>query len=81
MKDVLPRGYQAKVNFDAFLRADTKTRMEAYTIGKAVGAYTLPEIRALENRPDIPKSMLPQPEPMPETIPQNGGGDAVANRT
>ena len=70
MRDVLPRGYETKTNLDAFLRADTKGRMEAYQIGSKVGAYTLPEIRELEDRPDIPKSALPQPEPASNTIPQ-----------
>lgn len=80
MGDVTPRGYEVKVNFDAFLRADTKTRMEAYKIGSEVGAYILPEIRELEDRPAIPRSALPRPEPEPETIPQNGGTGAVARR-
>jgi hypothetical protein len=53
MRDVLPRGYEAKVNLDAFLRADTKGRMEAYAIGKPVGAYTEEEIRELEGRPSL----------------------------
>jgi len=70
MRDVLPRGYDVKVNFDGFLRADTKARMEAYAIGKPVGAYTLEEIRVLEDRPSIPESALP--EAAPQT---NGGGD------
>jgi hypothetical protein len=70
MRDVLPRGYEAKVNLDAFLRADTKARMESYQIGVPVGAYTLSEIRELEDRPDIPKSALPKPEPVQETLPQ-----------
>jgi HK97 family phage portal protein len=53
MRDVLPRGYMAKVNLDGFLRSDTMTRMQAYAIGLPVGAYTRPEIRALENKPDL----------------------------
>ena len=53
MRDVLPRGYKAKVKFDGFLRSDTKTRMETYAIGKTVGAYTDDEIRDLEDRPRL----------------------------
>lgn len=53
MNDVLPRGYEAKVNLDSFLRSDTKTRMEAYVLGKQVGAYTEDEIRELEDRPAL----------------------------
>lgn len=64
MRDVLPRGYEAKVNLDSFLRSDTLGRMNAYKIGKEVGAYTLPEIRELEDRPDIPEPPAPvQPAP------------------
>jgi hypothetical protein len=72
MRDVLPRGYEAKVNFDGFLRADTKTRMEAYQIGKAVGAYTHDEIRELEDRPATPEPKPPPapPVPMPAPAPQ-----------
>lgn len=53
MNDVLPRGYEAKVNLDSFLRSDTKTRMEAYALGKQTGAYTQDEIRELEDRPAL----------------------------
>jgi len=78
MRDVLPRGYEAKVNFDGFLRADTKARMESYAIGKPVGAYTTEEIRQLEDKPSLPESALPRPEPVP---PMEGVDDALAHRT
>ena len=54
MGDVTPRGYEVKVNLDAFLRADTLTRMNAYKIGEEVGAYTVAEVRELEDRPPLP---------------------------
>lgn len=53
---VTPRGQAVKFNLDAFLRADTKTRMETYKLGLEVGAYTRPEIRTLEDRPPISRS-------------------------
>lgn len=53
MRDVLPRGYVARIKFAGFLRADTKTRMEAYQIGLQVDAYTSEEIRELEDRPSL----------------------------
>jgi HK97 family phage prohead protease len=62
MRDVLPRGYQAKVKLDAFLRSDTKTRMETYKLGLEVGAYTTEEIRVAEDRPSLPPG---QPAPLP----------------
>lgn len=65
MGDVTPRGHEVKVNFDGFLRADTKTRMEAYEVGLRVGAYTVEEIRELEDRPALAPGDMPQPEPDP----------------
>lgn len=53
MRDVLPRGYFAKVKFDGFLRSTTTTRMDTYKVGKEVGAYTTEEIRELEDRPSL----------------------------
>jgi hypothetical protein len=79
MHDVLPRGYEAKVNLDSFLRADTLGRMNAYKVGKEVGAYTAEEIRDLEDRPPLtaaqraaatPPAMLPAAAPM--EVPTDG---------
>lgn len=70
MRDVLPRGYQAKVKLDAFLRSDTKTRMETYKIGLEVGAYTTEEIRVAEQRPALKPSSQPAPTPPPAEEPQ-----------
>jgi phage portal protein BeeE len=65
MRDVLPRGYKAKVNFDGFLRSDTKTRMETYQIGKEVGAYVDDEIRELEDRPSLTSAQKSEMQPQP----------------
>ncbi|HTE70321.1 MAG TPA: phage portal protein [Actinomycetes bacterium] len=73
MRDVLPRGYQAKVRLDAFLRSDTKTRMDTYKVGLEVGAYTTEEIRVAEDRPALARGQgpaaLPEPEPQPAEEP------------
>jgi hypothetical protein len=75
MRDVLPRGYEAKVNLDGFLRADTLGRMNAYKIGEEVGAYTEDEIRELEDRPPLTPSQkaarAPKMPPvaMPQEVP------------
>lgn len=53
MNDVLPRGHEAKVNLDGFLRATTVTRMRAHRLGLEVGAVTEDEIRELEDRPAL----------------------------
>jgi HK97 family phage portal protein len=66
MHDVVPRSYRAKVNLDGFLRADTKTRMETYKIGREVGAYSDDRIAELE---DIPTARQPQPVSPPTLVP------------
>jgi hypothetical protein len=59
MHDVTPRGYWAKTNMDAFLRADTKTRMETHKIAREINAITEEEMRELEDRPSLPKGISP----------------------
>jgi len=53
MRDVLPRGYQAKIKFEGFLRSDALTRMKTYQIGKPLGVYTDDELRDLEDKPRL----------------------------
>lgn len=62
MGDVTPRGYTARLNLDAFLRTDTKTRFETYEIGLRVGAITHEEIRALEDREPLDNPPAPHQE-------------------
>ena len=73
MNDVVPRGNVAKFNMDAFLRSDTKTRMDSYAVGKPLGAYTTEEIRELENRPSLTPAEQAAIEPQPEPVPAIGG--------
>lgn len=63
MRDVLPRGYEAKVNLDGFLRSDTLGRMNAYKVGEEVGAYTEDEVRELEDRPPLTPSQRAAKQP------------------
>jgi len=84
MNDVLPRGYEAKVNLDSFLRSDTKTRMEAYEVGAKVGAYTQDEIRDLEDRPPLTaaeKAAIAPKETPPSSPSSNGTRPAVGAST
>jgi hypothetical protein len=69
MNDVLPRGYEAKVNLDGFLRADTKTRYEAHKIALDSGFETVEEVRELEDRPNIRQNTA-VPTPVPSVLPQ-----------
>lgn len=52
------RGQYVKLNTAALLRADLAGRMNAYKIGASVGAYSLDEIRALEDRPPLTPEQL-----------------------
>ena len=73
MGDVTPRGWRAKVNLDAFLRADTKTRMETYKIGREVGAYNDERIAELE---DIPSARVPKVTSPPQLVAVPNEGEA-----
>jgi len=78
MRDVLPRGYKAKVKFSTFLRADTKTRMETYAIGLPVGAYVQDEIRELEDKPSITTATPSSPAPI---VPASADPERTEERT
>lgn len=65
-----PRGTTVKANLDAILRADTLTRYQAHAIGLDKEFLTVDEVRALENRPPLPKpENPPAPPPPPEGDP------------
>ena len=62
-----PHGTELKINLDALLRADTKSRMEAYKLALDMGVLTIDEIRALEDRPPISVANLTDMDPaLPE---------------
>lgn len=69
MTDVTPRGYTVRVNYDAFLRSDAKSRYEAYAAGKAVGALTDEDIARAEGKavpatPTAPAEAPAEPAPV-----------------
>ena len=49
----LPAGTMSRIAVDGLLRADIKTRFEAYAIGIDKGILTVDEVRAYENRPPL----------------------------
>ena len=57
---MLPRPQYVKLNVDALLRGDTKTRYESYAIGIDKGFLTVNESRAFEER-------APLADPPPST--------------
>jgi HK97 family phage prohead protease len=74
MPDVTPRGYTGRVNYDAFLRSDPKSRYEAYAAGKAVGVLTDEDIAAAEGKPGraleaAPADTTPAPALEENTVP------------
>ena len=76
MRDILPRGYRAKVRFDDFMRADTPTRMATYKAALEVGAYAEDEIREREDLPPLTQAQkaarkpAPQPAQQPQAAPE-----------
>lgn len=51
--DYLPRGQEAKFNYDSLLRADTFTRYQAHKLALDAGFLTIDEVRELEDLPPI----------------------------
>lgn len=50
----LDKGLRIRRNMDAALRGDTKSRSEHYKIMHDIGAYSVNDIMALEDRPEVP---------------------------
>ena len=46
--------FSVRADVDSLLRADIKTRMDAYSVGRQIGLYSINDIRALENLNPIP---------------------------
>ena len=65
-----PRGTTLKISTDATLRADTKTRYEAYAIAIQNGWLTVDEVREFEDRAPLPESATPEPAPPDITPPE-----------
>ena len=74
LTDSMPRPQYAKVNRNAILRADPKSRYEAYSVALGNRLMTVNEVRALEDQPlfgpefDVP-GIPPFPGEAPVTIP------------
>jgi HK97 family phage portal protein len=66
----LPRGTSLKLGLDALLRADTKTRYEAYGMALKDRWLTVDEVRELEDRPPLEEQpAIPQQLPaIPEQV-------------
>ena len=51
--EILPANYRPEFLVEGLLRADTKTRFEAYRLGLEAGFLTIDEVRERENLPEI----------------------------
>lgn len=70
MRDILPLGYETWIDFGGFLRADAKTRMETYKIGREVGAWADDdEVRAEEGKPALTAAQKAARKPAPAPAP------------
>lgn len=52
---MVPAAQYVRFNADSLMRADLKTRHEVYKLGRAIGLYSIDELRALEDRPPLPE--------------------------
>lgn len=84
LSDEEQEDYVIEFLYDALLRGDTLSRMQAYQLGRNMGVYSPDEIRAMENRnprPDgkggtyleTPTGAAPNAKPKP--VPVADGGD------
>ncbi|MBX3309705.1 MAG: phage portal protein [Cryobacterium sp.] len=63
---LLPRGTDARFNFEALLRSDTETRFRTHEIGLRAGFITVNEVRAIEKLAPLPGGdELSKPAPAP----------------
>jgi HK97 family phage portal protein len=73
----LPEKQFVKFSGDAIVRSDLKTRYETYQIALANGFLTLDEVRELEDRQPLPKTVPALEAPAPDST---GNGDVVPMR-
>ena len=81
MRDVLPRGYTAQIDFSGFLRGDALTRMQTYKAGLEVGAFADDnEVREAEGKPALTPAQRTVRKPaQPPPIEQGNDMPVVAS--
>ncbi len=72
---LLPQQQFIQVDFRGLMKADSKTRYEAYAIAIRSGWLTIPEIRSLENLPELALTS-DTPDPLPPLPPVQEGEPA-----
>lgn len=70
LSELLPRGQDARFNFEALLRADTTTRYAAHNVALKAGFLSIDEVRAIEKLPPLPNGLgkFKKPEPVPAPL-------------
>lgn len=68
----------ARMNVNALLRSDHKTRHEIYRIDREIGLYSIDELRALEDKPPLPDGQGQDYTPLKAGNP--GGNTDVVNQ-
>lgn len=63
---LLPRGSEARFNYEALLRSDTESRYKAHREAIAMGLYSAKYARQIEG---IPETAAPKPAPAPAPAP------------
>lgn len=71
----IPKPQTARMNVNALLRMDPKTRHEIYQIDRQIGLYNIDELRSLEDEPPLPDGAGQDYSPLKAG---NTGGNANA---
>lgn len=69
MSDMLTRSHTARFNYDQLLRADIKTRYEAYKLGIEAGFLSPEEVRKQEGLQPGGVDFAPVPAALPQAVP------------
>lgn len=76
----IPRPQTARLNVNALLRADPKTRHEIYGIDRAIGLYNIDELRALEDLSPLPDGLGQDYTPLKSSSPTTPPGGSNVNQ-
>ena len=76
----IPRPQTARLNVNALLRADPKTRHEMYRTDREIGLYNIDELRALEDLSPLPDGLGQDYTPLKTSSPTTPPGGPNANQ-
>lgn len=76
----IPRPQTARLNVNALLRSDPKTRHEMYLIDRQIGLYNIDELRSLEDQSPLPNGQGQDYTPLKATSPTTPSGGSNGNQ-